>query len=348
PPPQDRDQDQQHQAQDAAAAAAAAAAAPRRRRKAPPTARLAAPPAQPARYIDVESVTTDAHLKGYHGPYDRGMRGQTLINTWYGPRAEDVAALQRGLHRWMDWTVLPPKHGAHGEDDDDDDDEQHQQEEQHHHHQQGHRSPRGEATTPVHQPRLGIRVLIGPATQQRDLTMYPGDAFSLTQSWVPYDADPSPDKLPTGWMLDAGGIVTGMDWCPGRQAVQLLALAVVPHADQDSGSNYNSSSNNSSNCNCNCNCNLPYGAEHHAPACQTHGTVQVWAFEGARMGRVLRPSPRAPRPPRTVCLPFGRARRVRWCPVPDTAASVHYMAVLCGDGRVCVVAYDHRDDDPSV
>ncbi|KAG5991038.1 hypothetical protein E4U43_004125, partial [Claviceps pusilla] len=336
----------------------------------------------PGTYLDVESVTTDTHLKGYTGPYDRSMRGQTLINTWYGPEAASIRALQAQLDRWMGWPVLPPKWVGCVEEGDDIElrgrravEHDHHQ---HHHfyqqHQQHQQQPQqqpqhqpkyiplhGPARLPYQPPHLGIRLLMGPASpdpnpdphphphphpdtplRQPERTMYPGDAIPLTQSWLPYHEDPSPKKLSTGWILDAGGIVTGMDWCPRRAGKQLLALAVVPHADQQ---------------------NYHYESEHQRPGFQGHGTVQVWELEGEREGLRMeergraaqRPSSRMPRLRRTICMDFGRINRVRWCPEPGggskttngTVSSEHCMAVLCGDGRVCVVANDEGDDDAS-
>ncbi|GAB0132303.1 hypothetical protein EsDP_00000744 [Epichloe bromicola] len=298
--------------------------------------------ARPTGYMDVESVTTDTHLKGYIGPYDRSMRGQTLIGTWYGPDPDDVHLLQRLVDRWIAWPVLPPKHVPRGKADDDMSDTQpwaqgflereaRLSERWCVRRRAGTDPPQacvalqGDARAPYEQPRLGIRVVMGPVDAQREWTLYPGDGYSLTQSWLPYDEDGSDDKVPAGWIVDAGGIVTGMDWCPRREGVQLLALAVVPHADQE---NYN------------------YESEHQRPDFQMYGTVQVWAFEGVHMDGVPRPSPRAPRLRRTICLDFGRVKRLRWSPVPDSTSQppLHSLAVLCGDGRVCVVANDERED----
>ncbi|KAG5929692.1 hypothetical protein E4U42_004957 [Claviceps africana] len=293
----------------------------------------------PGTYLDVESVTTDTHLKGYTGPYDRSMRGQTLVTTWYGPDAARVRALQGLLDRWMPWTVLPPKCAAPvGEADNEPTPATPAA------------SPRGtspgypprpQRSVPLHgparepfqQPRLAIRLLMGPSLpdsgRQREYTMYPGDSIALSHAWLPYPDDPSDEKRPAGWILDAGGIVTGMDWCPrpAGSLPQLLALAVVPHADQRP---------------------YHYESEHQRPDFHAHGTVQVWALEAARTDDgVLRPSPLAPRPPRTICMHFGRITRLRWRPIePDATPSAHVpcMAVLCGDGRVCVVALDDGDD----
>ncbi|KAG5980364.1 hypothetical protein E4U55_004104 [Claviceps digitariae] len=308
----------------------------RRAKKKTPTAPASTgkinPPA--GTYLDVESVTTDTHLKGYTGPYDRSMRGQTLISTWYGPDPEAIRVLQGLLNRWMAWTVLPPKWVAPMEGDGDDDgacassarrsktaglfangDRRGAFPEYPHHQQQQQQQPRyiplyGSARQPFEQPHLGIRLLMGPSSPSPDpdpdpnnpphhhhhhpheWTMYPGDAHPLTQSWLPYHEDPSPNKLPTGWILDAGGLVTSMDWSPQPRGhppqTQLLALAVIPHADQQ---------------------NYHYESEHQRPGFHAHGTVQVWALEGLeteteteeqKQDGAVRPSLRPPRLTRTI------------------------------------------------
>ncbi|KAK2608590.1 hypothetical protein QQS21_002816 [Conoideocrella luteorostrata] len=302
-----------------------------------------APPKVKSRgYLEVESVTTDTPLKGYSGPYDRTMRGQPLINAWYGPRLENIRLAQRLLDRWAGWPVLPPKYTPpeKGLSDTapwagDFFKKEAQFAERWSTRKMTAADGFATPTTytalfdderrPYEQPRLGLRLLMGPLDVQKELVLHPGDSYSLSQSWLPYEDDTSEKKIPTGWILDAGGIVTGMDWCPKRDGVQLLALAVIPHSDQES---------------------FDYETEHQKPDFQKHGTVQVWACEGQQVGGVLRPSPQAPQLRKTVCLDFGRAKRVRWCPVPMSRgySTIHYLAVLCGDGQVCIISNDERED----
>ncbi|OAA35283.1 WD40 repeat-like-containing domain protein [Metarhizium rileyi] len=284
-------------------------------------------------YLDLESVTTDTHLKGYAGPFDRSMRGQTLVSTWYGPRTTSIHLAQRLLDRWIAWTVLPPRQlasehgisnvapwaadgfrekealfaqrwsGRLGSDD-------------------GLRRTRyrelaGEEAALYTMPRRELRLIMGPYEAQTELGMRPGDSYALSQGWVPYDADETEQKIPTGWIFDAGGIVTGMDWAPRRDgARQMLALALIPHSDQE---------------------DYDYESEHQKPDFQKYGTVQLWTFEGDQMEGNCRPSTQKPRLLRTICLDYGRARRVRWSPACD------HLGILCGDGSVYVV--EVVDDD---
>jgi transcription factor C subunit 6 len=277
-------------------------------------------------YLDLETVTTDTVLKGYTGPFDRSMRGQTLISTWYGPKTRDIERVQRVLDHWMRWTVLPPKHvggaGAAswaGEYRD----------------KEAYFASRwrvrlkndaavegtrwrtltsGDETRAYEMPARELRLIMGPYEAQREMDMRAGDSYALSQGWLPYEADETDKKIPTGWIFDVGGIVTGMDWAPRHQGEQMLALAVIPHSDQE---------------------DYDYEAEHQRPDFQKHGTVQLWVFEGEDVGGgVRRPSTQKPRLLKTICLDYGRARRLRWSPACD------HLAVLCGDGSLHVVEVD--------
>lgn len=291
--------------------------------------------ADAAAYRDIEPVPPDSHaVKSYVGPYDRGMRRQPLIEAWYGPRRERVRTTQRLLDRWISWPVLPPKLVADVEG----------------LAEKGVWSPgffereagladgwRGrvregssagvrcraltaEEARPYQLPSRPLPVLMGPYPTQREVRFEPGDACSLSQSGIPYSQDENETKSPAGWILDAGGLVLGMDWATrrGEDATQLLALAVVPHADQES---------------------YDYEAEHQKPDFERHGTVQLWELRGEKArGGIIRPSTQQPRLQRTLCLDCGRARRVRWSPACD------YLAILCGDGGIRVVEVDGEAD----
>lgn len=317
-------------------------------------------------YYELEPVPSDSHaVKSYIGPYDRSLRGQSLIRAWFGPHPDAIHTTQRLLDRWTAWTVLPPKvlpgetlRVSGGEDDG--------------------APPLGEkyvwlgqgvadreaelarrwrarigtapfaasriltdaAALPYRLPDRPLSVLLGPYPAQRTVTFRPGDAWCLSRAGVPLgpgasdnaqaiDEEGEPDqveddeKVPIGWMLDAGGLVVGMDWAPCEQDTQqsqLLALAVIPHADQEM---------------------YDYETEHQKPDFQRHGVVQLWALDGERLGNgLVRPSTRrraALR--RRLCFDWGRARRVRWSPAGGL------LAVLCGDGGVRVVEIGDEDTE---
>ncbi|PNY23157.1 Uncharacterized protein TCAP_06894 [Tolypocladium capitatum] len=284
-----------------------------------------------AAYRNIEPLPADSHaVKSYVGPYDRSMRRQPLIEVWYGPRRERLQTTERLLERWIGWPVLPPKlvagvgglaegcvwspgffereAGLVG----------------------GWRERVREASSggarcraltaeeakPYRPPSRLLPVLMGPYPTQREIQFKLGDAHPLSQSGIPYDQDENEAKTPAGWILDAGGLVLGMDWATrrGEDATQLLALAVVPHADQE---------------------NYDYEAEHQKPDFERHGTVQLWGFRGEKTHvGIVRPSTQQPKLQRTLCLDCGRARRVRWSPACD------FLAIICGDGGIRVVDVD--------
>ncbi|KAH7131521.1 WD40-repeat-containing domain protein [Dactylonectria estremocensis] len=279
-------------------------------------------------YLDVEPVAADGRIvRAYCGPYDRGLRGHPLVEMWYGRHQGGIKMAHGMLDRWMDWSVLPPRAKL---------DEQAQAD-------RGVWSPNffeREAYNAEHwyervrdsmpqeasflrlsdeeaQPYLFQRgrmpVLVGPHDSPREIMFDAGDAYTLSQSGIPLDQDDSDAKITAGWMLDAGGIVTSMDWArrENPNAPQLLAMCVIPHSDQE---HYN------------------FEQESVKPDFQRHGVVQLWEFEGQRAeDGFVRPSSQQPRLRRTICLEHGRARRVKWSP------ACGLLAVICGDGNVYVI-----------
>ncbi|RDA82871.1 hypothetical protein CP532_0400 [Ophiocordyceps camponoti-leonardi (nom. inval.)] len=295
---------------------AAAKASPRqpKRRKTQPT----SVPSSSKDYRAIEPVPSDSHVyQSYSGPYNRALRGQSLVAIWYGPRKQDMAVCQRLLDRWLHLTVLPPKsrrtldtsvwvpkvdlerEAALAE-------------------RWRLSCAREEAARvltpdeakPYQFPDRPLSVLLGPYPNQRVFTFRPGDAHCLAQDGTPYaddgDEEGREERVPIGWMLDVGGIVISIDWAPGQEKEQRLALAVVPHADEEL---------------------FDYESEHRKPDFLRHGVVQIWAFRADKGNSFTRPSTRRPRLLRTLCFDCGRARRVKWSPACD------HLAVICGDGR---------------
>ncbi|PHH74039.1 hypothetical protein CDD80_3401 [Ophiocordyceps camponoti-rufipedis] len=281
-------------------------------------------------YRPLEPVPSDCHtVQSYAGPYSRVLRGQSLIAIWYGPRSQDMHVCQRLLDRWVYHPVLPPKSRAA-------DDgavwipaealerEVVRAEEWRARCRDGlgkrlARVLSEDEAAPYRFPDRVLTVLMGPFPNQRVYGFRPGDAHCLAQDGTPFDEkhDEDDGRVPIGWMLDAGGLVVGMDWAPCRGREQRLALAIVPHSDEDM---------------------YDYEAEHTKPDFQRHGVVQLWAFASEGLDGAIRPSTRRPRLLRTLCFDYGRARRVKWSPICG------HLAVLCADGRVCVVDVDEMDE----
>ncbi|GJN83229.1 hypothetical protein PLIIFM63780_006777 [Purpureocillium lilacinum] len=293
-----------------------------------------------AQYRDVEPVPPDSHaVKTYSGPYERGVRGQSLIQVWFGPAKDAVHTTQRLLDRWIPWPVLPPKvlddedlkrlpergvwapgcfdrqfelgkawserwKSALGED------------------APHTRTLSAEEAIPFQPPKGSLPVFVGPYPDQTEMKFAPGDAFVISQNGISFEDDQHEAKVPSGWMLDTGGVIVGMDWAPRRDesTPQVLALAVIPRADHDM---------------------YDYEEEHQEPGFERHGTVQLWEFRGERIGEagMMRPLVTAPRLQRTLCLDCGRARRVKWSPGCE-----NLLAILCGDGSIRVLEVEGEGD----
>ncbi|RDA94031.1 hypothetical protein CP533_5285 [Ophiocordyceps camponoti-saundersi (nom. inval.)] len=311
-----------HAAQHAGRKATVAVAKAVSRRPKPRKKQSTSGPSSSSDYRAIEPVPSDSHVyQSYSGPYNRALRGQSLVAIWYGPRKQDMHVCQQLLDRWLHRTVLPPKSGPtldvpawipksdlereailaekwrvrcvrEGPA----------------------RVLTPNEAEPYRFPDRPLSVLMGPYPDQRVFTFRPGDAHCLAQDGMPYDdkgdEEGEQERVPIGWMLDVGGIVISMDWAPGQGKEQRLALAVVPHADEEL---------------------FDFEAEHQKPDFLRHGVVQIWAFRSDKAKGFIRPSTRRPRLLKTLCFDCGRARRVKWSPVCD------HLAVICGDGRVCVI-----------
>ncbi|KAL6880782.1 WD40-repeat-containing domain protein [Trichoderma novae-zelandiae] len=277
-------------------------------------------------YLDIELVPPEGQHKGYVGPYDRGMRGKALARTWFGPNPERISMAHELLQRWSGWTIFPPK-VPQDEDEPTDkgfwfpgglDKEARLAEKWHA--QMSSALPSDNVWAELNPdesvafrfPPLSMPMLTGPQEAQLELSMEPGRCYSMSQSNVPYDQDEDDDKVQSGWVLDVGGIVLGMDWAPRRDKnpKQMLALAIIPPSDQDM---YN------------------YEEESVKPGFQKQGIVQIWEFQGITTDdSFIRPSSEPAILRKTLCLDCGRIRRVRWSP------SRNHIAFLCGDGSVYI------------
>ncbi|SCN75717.1 uncharacterized protein FFB20_04973 [Fusarium fujikuroi] len=273
-------------------------------------------------YLDLEPVADGRIVRSYWGPYDRGFKGKQLVEAWYGRHEDGVKLVTGMLDRWMDWTVLPPKI----QDDESQKDrgvwspsyfEREAYSAEHWYERVRESLPEADAMVPLsteevpryQSKREPMPVLLGPPTSQQEVKFEPGDAYSISQNGLPMQND----DAPLGWILDAGGIVTSMDWAPLNNAnsPQLLALCVIPHSDQEL---------------------YDYEQESLNPEFQKYGTVQLWEFVGERQENgFARPSMQPPILRKTICLEFGRARRVKWSP------ACGFLAILFDDGNVYVV-----------
>ncbi|KAH7310511.1 hypothetical protein B0I35DRAFT_358518 [Stachybotrys elegans] len=287
----------------------------------------------PTGYLDIEPLPAEGHPpRGYFGPFDRSFRGGHLVRTWYGGDSDSVELVQDMLDRWMDWTVLPPKQLDSETATDAKCVWQQDFEEKEKYFadlwaEQAHDflltrdiTPLSvEESLPYRMPHVSMPVLVGPLTAQQEIHVVPGCAYPVSQSNIPFDHDPDEGRVPAGWLLDVGGIVVGMDWARSQDSPQTLAMTVIPHSDQEI---YN------------------YEAETLNPDHQRHGVLQLWDFEGtAPEDGFSRPTITTPKLRKTLCFAYGRVRRVKWNPM------VYLLAVICGDGCVCILDPGHDGDE---
>ncbi|PNP38867.1 hypothetical protein TGAMA5MH_09091 [Trichoderma gamsii] len=286
-------------------------------------------------YLDIELIPPEGQHKGYVGPYERGMRGKALARTLYGPQPERIEMAHTLLERWSGWTLYPPK-VPQGEDEPTDkgfwisgglEKEARLAKQWYEQVRKGlpsddvwsELSP--EESVMYRFPQLSMPVLTGPHEEQQEVLMEPGTSYPLSQSNIPFDQDEDEDKVECGWMLDVGGLVLGMDWAPRRDKNprQLLALAVIPQSDQDF---YN------------------YEEESVKPGFQQQGIVQIWEFKSTKTDEGFTRTSKEPAMLRkSLCLDYGRARRVKWSP------SCNHIAVLSSDGNVYVADAGDLDDE---
>ncbi|EFX00524.1 transcription factor tfiiic complex subunit [Grosmannia clavigera kw1407] len=168
---------------------------------------------------------------------------------------------------------------------------------------------------------------LGPTSRQQVVQFRPGSCVALQESGYPDGGGEGGDGGETdgktaGWMLDAGGIVVATAWAPLTGRVdQLLAVAAVPHGDQEpAGSGLSATVPDSGNQ-------------------QKQGSIQLWRVAlDAASAKMSRRRPRDPVLERVLLFEWGRPKRMQWCPVAlGTSATCGLLAVLTGDGMVRVV-----------
>lgn len=289
----------------------------------------------PTGYMPVEPIPPEGFMgKAYAGPFERSFRAQNLVIAWYGPLEKRIVIAQKVLDRWSSWTVLPPKtrDRSHGLPDKGVWTPEWAEKEAYFAEKLVERLKEtgsgigafnvlsAEDAWPYRLPMTSMPVLMGPHDGQQETMFTPGNAHAISHSGLPLEEDQSEAEVSTGWMLDTGGIPLAMDWRPSTEySTQILAVALIPHHDQEV---YN------------------YEEESVKPYFHTDGIVQLWEFTGHQSVKgFIPPSTQRPKLQKTLCLGYGRARRVRWSPVGG------HLAILYGNGKVCVVAPSDEGDD---
>ena len=331
---------------DSEASAASVASPSRRRGRGEPTPRRARPvrpfhttnSSKTTAYLDIEPIISDSHLpRGYAGSFERHIRGTTLANVWYGPDPRNVDTALRLLDRWLAWPLLPPsepvkdssacsrrgiwdrrvfeREAAYAE--------KWRARLQADESQGTVLYPLSESESRPYRLQPGtLPVLMGPHDAQGEFQFAAGESCLLSYTGLPFDPGNDESQVPSGCMFDAGGIVLSLDWAhrQGLDTPQLLALAVIPHGDQEE---------------------YDYEKEAARPDFQKYGTVQIWEFGGQKRDNTsMRPAAAKPKLLKTLCLACGRSRRVAWSPALD------HLAVLSGDGTVSVLEPLSGGDTP--
>ncbi|TEA12975.1 Transcription factor tau subunit sfc6 [Colletotrichum sidae] len=265
----------------------------------------------------------------YTGALKRGQRIQVL-EFFYGPEQEAVNVASWLLSRWAEHGVLPSKVPEDAGPvpspwiDEDFEEQQGQKAKAWFERLKGAGEAEKEMTEEeAEEYRLNpggyLGTIIGPYPGQMECIIAPYEGFVLSHSGLPLDKDS--EENVAGWMFDVGGIVIGMDWAPRREQKQVLALAVIPHSDQV--------------------------LQPETTYDEKKGTMQLWVLEG-REDEVGIPYPKnqQARLVRTVCVDWGRVRRLKWCPTPyREEGSLGLLAMLTGDGEVHVVSIKEVADD---
>lgn len=270
------------------------------------------------------------------GPLGRYTRGHALTQYWYGPHEDDILVGDALIERWREFGVLPSK-------------------------------SLNEDTCPIRSPWLpqdfetaqqkvlskwlesyqnylrhsglagqisrlisaeeaapyipttdgDLVALLGPHSEPHIARFTRYHTVSISESGTPLIERAEDDEASVGWLLDTGGLVLAMGWAPkSSQGTQILALAVSPHSDQ-----------------------APHVRGKDLPLeDQKYGIIQLWEFAGEKATEeFIRPDQEAPTLRRTLCVDWGRVKRLQWCPIPLLAGSViGILATLCSDERVHV------------
>ena len=287
-------------------------------------------------YMDLESV--EETIPTYVGPTVGSLRGRAYMrhlfayNDRSGPRIgkpgaegsypERISEMWDWVLDWIEWPYLPLRGIVDGGI---------------WMHQGGHLRTKGtstddknaQETIPVPEeerglytmPGIEMPIIIGPLEEEQEVKLSPGKGVVLSQFGLPFD-EAEDNTPPLGWMIDTGGIVLSMDWQPLRLEAsesQILALAVIPHADQEV---------------------YDYEAESVKPEFEKYGVVQFWEFWGevGKTGGGIFASKKPARLRKHLCSDSGRVPRLKWC--PDGGK----LALVCGDGSVLVVRVKELDD----
>ncbi|KAI6779280.1 uncharacterized protein J7T54_001010 [Emericellopsis cladophorae] len=262
--------------------------------------------------------------RGYAGSFERYFRGPTLVKTWYGPEEEMLRKAFGLLERWLQWPLLPPSApipvgGRKGVWEDGIYESEASFLPRWRESLEADSSQRttlvglsDEESEPyrIH-PEKNLQILLGSQDDPQVESTSFGTSISIQSNGLLIPQEQLHEQTPSGWVVDAGGLVLNMDWSRKQpHETQLLALAVIPQEDQET---------------------YDYDQESARPDFHQHGTVQIWECQSDVTEGSVTMSQHQPILLRTICAESGRARRLKWSP------ACRHLAILCGDGSVLVI-----------
>ncbi len=270
----------------------------------------------------------------YTGPLRRYARYSNLRDTLYGPEYSRIRTIWELDSRWTNHQILPPKfppEHTNGVLPSPWLPQNHEIEQEktavlwYHKHQeavwdlqQSHPSNKHGARLLVPRCDFDLVAFLGSADAQQEVRLEQQKPIPLSPLGLPIADSLLQTQPPSGWMFDVGGLVLGMGWQPSSAGgKQLLAVATVPHSDQDHIAS----------------------EELRQAQKKEAGAVQFWEFEASKEDEGLASlSGTAPRFTGAFCFGWGRPKRLQWCPTPLNLAGIcGRLALLCGDGKVRVL-----------
>lgn len=274
----------------------------------------------------VDSRLTSTRV--YHGIFQKLLRTY-FYEDYYGPDPDATAAAVDLFRRWIPFDVLPARAlGGEGSSVPSpwipEGFEAAQSVRMSRWYRQQHEAVERGLTEGSH-TEVVSREVAAPYTMRpgRDITLLMGSHQQALPLHQPVAFDETGSVLDgsdaAGWVFDVGGLVLSVAWAPRPpEAAQILALAVSPFADQDFDAFRED--------------NTPAEDHYH------RGSVQIWSL--------LDTTP-TPRLRRTLLFPWGRAKKLLWCPAaPSDGDHVGLLAMMCADGLVHVVdIHDMADAD---
>ncbi|MCJ1402553.1 hypothetical protein MMC11_005773 [Xylographa trunciseda] len=187
--------------------------------------------------------------------------------------------------------------------------------------------------------------LMGPYGNQRVHSLASLETLSIKEAWSSTSVQGAhnksenvPEKERNGWILNAGGKVTCLDWAPNHPG-QIQYLAILTNQSPSPSTRQSSPFEPSE----------PYSA-----------SLQLWALHATKMSgsEGMMDMTRAPELLQLLCTDWGALKQFRWCPVPRETRDADeegttFVGLLAGvwtDGyvRVLDIQLENAQSSPSI